>query len=88
MLPLRRNPVHKVIKPAVLSERPGLEGSIESYDDAIACLNLLQQKAQTEPLTEIELEYQHAAIVYMYDIIDTLIGRLTEVDTARFSTIK
>ncbi len=88
MLPLRRNPVHKVIKPAALSERPGLEGSIESYDDAIACLNLLQRKAQTEPLTEIELEYQHAAIVYMYDIIDTLIGRLTEVDTARFSTIK
>lgn len=88
MLPLRRNPVHNVIKPAALSERPGLEGSIESYDDAIACLNLLQRKAQTEPLTEIELEYQHAAIVYMYDIIDTLIGRLTEVDTARFSTIK
>ncbi len=88
MLPLRRNPVHKVIKPAALSERPGLESSIESYDDAIACLNLLQRKEQTEPLTEIELEYQHAAIVYMYDIIDTLIGRLTEVDTARFSTIK
>lgn len=88
MLPLRRNSVYKVIKPAALSERSGLEGSIESYDDAIACLNLLQQKAEKEPLTEIEQEYQHAAIVYMYDIIDTLIGRLTEVDTARFSIIK
>lgn len=88
MLPLRRNTVHKVIKPAALSEPNKLESSIDSYDDAIACLNLLQQKAETEPLTEIELEYQHAAIVYMYDIIDTLIGRLTEVDTARFSDIK
>lgn len=88
MLPLRRNPVHKVIKPAALSERSGLEASIESYDDAVACLNLLQQKVEKEPLTPIELEYQHAAIVYMYDIIDTLIGRLTEVDTARFSCIK
>lgn len=84
MLPLRRNTVHKVIKPAALSEPNKLESSIDSYDDAVACLNLLQQK--TEPLTEIELEYQHAAIVYMYDIIDTLIGRLTEVDTARFSS--
>lgn len=88
MLPLRRNTVHKVIKPAALSEPKKLESSVDSYDDAIACLNLLQQKAETEPLTEIELEYQHAAIVYMYDIIDTLIGRLTEVDTARFSEIK
>lgn len=88
MLPLRRNPVHKVIKPAALSERSGLEASIDSYDDAIACLNLLQQKAQNEPLTDIEQEYQHAAIVYMYDIIDTLMGRLNEVDTARFSAIK
>lgn len=85
MLPLRRNPVHKVIKPAALSESTRLESSVDSYDDAIACLNLLQQKAEKEPLSSIELEYQHAAIVYMYDIIDTLIGRLTEVDTARFS---
>ena len=88
MLPLRRNPVHKVIKPAALSERSGLEASVDSYDDAIACLNLLQQKAEKEPLSSIEQEYQHAAIVYMYDIIDTLIGRLTEVDTARFTDNK
>jgi len=88
MLLLRRNPVHKVIKPAALSEANKLEASIDSYDDAIACLNLLQQKAEGEPLSSIELEYQHAAIVYMYDIIDTLIGRLNEVDTARFSGIK
>lgn len=88
MLPLRRNPVHKVIKPAAFSEPNKLEASVESYDDAIACLNFLQEKAEKEPLTLTELEYQHAAIVYMYDIIDTLIGRLTEVDTARFSGIK
>lgn len=88
MLPLRRNPVHKVIKPAALSESTHLESSVDSYDDAIACLNFLQQKAEKEPLSSIELEYQHAAIVYMYDIIDTLIGRLTEVDTARFSGVK
>jgi len=88
MLPLRRNPVHKVIKPVALSEPNKLEVSIESYDDAIACLNLLQKKAEKEPLTPVELEYQHGAIVYMYDIIDTLIGRLTEVDTARFTDNK
>ena len=89
MLPLRRNPVHKVIRPVALSEPNNLEASIESYDDAIACLNFLQQKAEEKgPLTSNELEFQHGAIVYMYDIIDTLISRLTEVDTARFSGIK
>lgn len=88
MLPLRRNPVYKVIKPVALSEPNRLEASIDSYDDAIACLNLLQQKAETEPLSPVELEYQHGAIVYMYDIIDTLVTRLTEVDTARFTDVK
>lgn len=88
MLPLRRNAVHKVIKPAALSEPNNIEASIESYDDAIACLNFLQQKAEKEPLNDTELEFQHGAIVYMYDIIDTLISRLTEVDTARFSGTK
>lgn len=81
---LERKEIYKHIQPAIITDKSSPESTITSYDDAIRCLNLLADLAKVS--TEIEKAYRDAAILYMYDIIDTLIARLGEADAARFDT--
>ena len=79
------NSVYEQVKPVALTNKSGLEGTIINYQDAITCLNLLSSTEEKRPLTAQELKYQEACILYMYDIIDTLLSRLTHSETERFN---
>lgn len=83
MLQLERKEIYKQIQPAELTNKGGLESTVTSYDDALRCLNLLAARGIS---TEIEQAYQEAAILYMYDIIDTLAARLSYADAERFKS--
>ena len=84
MLNLRLLVKYHELKPAALSDPKGLEGTCDEYADAIKCLNLLSQTSEERPLTPEELKYWEACILYMYDIIDTLLNRLVHAETERF----
>ena len=85
MLHLRLLPSYSEVKPAALSDPKGLEGTCDEYADALKCLNLLSQTSKERALTPEELKYQEAGILYMYDIIDTLLNRLVHADAERFN---